>query len=73
LEHLPTEKIKEIIKASAKKEMTMEGKCATGGRLDAAAALTLASQYEEAPNRQLANDSKMPKREEGKIIYRLAN
>ncbi len=71
---LSTEKIKEIIRASAKKEVTMEGKCATGGRLDAAAALTLAAQYEDAPNRQLANDTKSQmKKEEGKIIYRLAN
>lgn len=68
---LSTEKIKEIIKASAKKEISMEGKCATGGRLDAASALALASQYAneiELPNRQLAT-----KKEEGKIIYRLAN
>lgn len=68
---LSTEKIKEIIKVSAKKEITMEGKCATGGRLDAASALALASQYAndtELPNRQLAT-----KKEEGKIIYRLAN
>ncbi len=72
--NLPTEKIKEIIKASAKKEVTMEGKCATGGRLDASAAITLAAQYEDTPNRQLANDSKsQAKKEEGKIIYRLAN
>lgn len=68
---LSTEKIKEIIKSSAKKEVTMEGKCATGGRLDAASALTLAAQFageSEMPNRQLAT-----KKEEGKIIYRLAN
>jgi subtilisin family serine protease len=68
---ISTEKIKEIIKASAKKEITMEGKCATGGRLDAASALALAAQYSgetEMPNRQLA-----AKKEEGKIIYRLAN
>lgn len=68
---LSTEKIKEIIKASAKKEITMEGKCATGGRLDAASALALAAQFSgesDMPNRQLAT-----KKEEGKIIYRLAN
>jgi subtilisin family serine protease len=68
---LSTEKIKEIIKASAKKEISMEGKCATGGRLDAASALALAAQFSgesEMPNRQLAT-----KKEEGKIIYRLAN
>ena len=49
----------------------MEGKCATGGRLDAASALSLASQMageSDVPNRQLAT-----KKEEGKIIYRLAN
>lgn len=70
--NLSTEKIKDIIKASAKKEITMEGKCATGGRLDATSALTLASQISEAPARQLAQET-MPKKEEGKIIYRLAN
>ena len=71
--NLTTEKIKEIIRLSAKKEISMEGKCATGGRLDAASALELAAQMSgerEVPNRQLANDSK---KEEGKIIYRLAN
>ena len=68
--NLSTEKIKEIIKASAKKEVTMEGKCATGGRLDAASALTLAAQLDsDVPGRQLAQT----KKEEGKIIYRLAN
>ncbi|MBC7430270.1 MAG: S8 family serine peptidase, partial [Bacteriovorax sp.] len=68
--NIPTEKLKEIIKASARKEISMEGKCATGGRLDAAAALAMAAQYsgEDMPNRQLAT-----KKEEGKIIYRIAN
>ena len=69
---LSTEKIKEIIKASAKKELSMEGKCATGGRLDASSAMALAAQFSERtelPNRQLANE----KKEKGKIIYRLAN
>jgi subtilisin family serine protease len=73
--NLSTEKLKEIIKASAKKELSMEGKCATGGRLDAASALALAAQYAgetELPVRQLANDKSI-KKEEGKIIYRLAN
>lgn len=71
---LSTEKIKEIIKLSAKKELSMDGKCATGGRLDAASALSLAAQYAdpELPIRQLANEKNM-KKEEGKIIYRLAN
>lgn len=65
---LPNDKIKEIIKASAKKEITMLGKCVSGGRLDAAAALAIAGQYiheETIPDRKLAG--------EGKIIYRLAN
>lgn len=68
---ISTEKLKEIIKNSAKKEASMEGKCATGGRLDAAAALALAEKFsngEEIANRALAN-----KKEEGKIIYRIAN
>ena len=49
----------------------MEGKCATGGRLDAASALALAAKFDgdqDLPNRQLAT-----KKEEGKIIYRIAN
>ena len=69
--NLSTEKIKEIIRASAKKEISMEGKCATGGRLDAASALALAAKFDgdqDLPNRQLAT-----KKEEGKIIYRIAN
>lgn len=70
--NLSTEKIKDIIKASAKKEPSMEGKCATGGRLDAGSALALAAQYAGEPEqrRQLANATE-PK--EGKIIYRIAN
>lgn len=70
---LPTEKIKEIIKASAKKELTMEGKCATGGRLDAASALVLAGQVsgDGAVSRQLANSNEVAKK--GTIIYRIAN
>lgn len=71
---LSPEKVKEIIKASAKKEMTMEGKCATGGRLDAASALALAAQVSGEPPaaRQVANLSN-EKPKEGKIIYRIAN
>ena len=72
---LSTDKIKEIIKKSAHKELAFEGKCSTGGRLDAAAALTLAAQYagETEAVRQLANDQTATKKEEGRIIYRLAN
>ena len=56
----------------------MDGKCSTGGRLDAGAALTLAMQMSgeaiESPTRQLANDKTFQnKKEEGKIIYRIAN
>lgn len=64
-----TEKIKEIIKASAKKESTIEGKCSTGGRLDAGRALALADQFSNDFGRQVAQ---VKKRKEGKIIYRLA-
>ncbi|MDO9181994.1 MAG: S8 family serine peptidase [Bacteriovorax sp.] len=72
---LSTEKIKEIIKASARKEITMEGKCITGGRLDAGSALALAAQMtgESAAQRQLANLDNNDKPKEGKIIYRIAN
>jgi len=71
---ITTEKIKEIIKASAKKEVTMEGKCATGGRLDAGSALALAAQVtgETTPQRRLATAAKENVKE-GKIIYRIAN
>jgi subtilisin family serine protease len=67
-----TEKIKEIIKASAKKEVSMDGKCSTGGRLDAGQALTIAKQFsgESDMKRQLAQ---VAKKKEGKIIYRIAN
>ncbi len=65
-----TEKIKEIIKASAKKEITMEGKCATGGRLDAGAAIKLAIKFDDSNvNRTLAQ---VKTNKAGKIIYRLA-
>ncbi len=69
-----TEKIKEIIKSSARKEITMEGKCATGGRLDASSALALAAQMagESTNQRQVANLVNEPGKE-GKIIYRIAN
>ena len=72
---LTTENIKEIIKASAKKEVTIEGKCSTGGRLDAGSALSLAAQMAdgEAVQRQLANSTKKDLVKEGKIIYRIAN
>jgi subtilisin family serine protease len=70
---LSTEKIKEVIRASAKKESSMEGKCATGGRLDASSALALAAIAAGEPEarRQLATKPDVAK--EGKIIYRIAN
>jgi len=70
---LSTEKIKEIIKASAKREITMEGKCATGGRIDASSALAMAAKITGEPNtnRQLANTNDQQKT--GTIIYRIAN
>jgi subtilisin family serine protease len=64
-----TEKIKEIIKASAKKEVTMEGKCNSGGRLNAAQAMTLAAQFNDNV-RQIAQVRS--KKKTGKIIYRIA-
>jgi thermitase len=74
---MATEKIKEIIKNSAKTESSMSGKCVTGGRLDAGKALAMAAEYSGEKintNRQLANDPvKESKEKEGKIIYRLAN
>ena len=71
---MSTEKIKEIIKASAHKEITMEGKCVTGGRLDAGSALALAAQMagESPAQRHLAN-SPREELKAGKIIYRIAN
>lgn len=75
---ISTDKIKEIIKNSAKKEVTMEGKCASGGRLDAAEALAMAETIANGTelNRQLANNAEKNTNEkvkEGKIIYRLTN
>ncbi len=70
---LSTEKIKEIIKSTAKKEISMEGKCATGGRLDATSALMMASQVSGENveiKRKLATSEN---KKEGKIIYRIAN
>lgn len=66
---LKVEEIKEIIKSSAKKEITLLTRCSSGGRLDASAALDLAKRYVtgKAHSRSLANKTK------GKIIYRKAN
>ncbi|MBY0413643.1 MAG: S8 family serine peptidase [Bdellovibrionales bacterium] len=55
--NLSAENIKEIIKASSKKEVSMKGKCSSGGRLDAASALEMATQISggKLSQRQLAN------------------
>lgn len=45
---LSTEEVKEIIKQSAKKEVTLQSKCSSGGRLDAGNAQIFASQYLKA-------------------------
>lgn len=69
---ISTEKIKEIIRNSAKKELSMEGKCISGGRLDATEALNLAASIANGSemNRGIANNK--PEAKEGKIIYRLS-
>ena len=51
----------------------MEGKCVTGGRLDATSALMMASQVSGENveiKRKLATSEN---KKEGKIIYRIAN
>lgn len=73
---ISTEKIKEIIRNSAKRETTMEGKCISGGRLDAAEALVMASSMANGQEsiRGIANNKPESKEtKEGKIIYRLTN
>lgn len=45
---LSVEEVKEIIKQSAKKEVTLTAKCSSGGRLDAGKAQVFASQYLKA-------------------------
>ena len=64
---LKAEEVKEIIKASAKKEVTLSTKCASGGRLDATRSMVLAGKYLKAKKlkRSLAN-------KQGKIHYRFA-
>lgn len=69
---ISTEKIKEIIRNSAKKELSMEGKCVSGGRLDATEAMNLAAAIANGveTNRGIATNK--PDVKEGKIIYRLS-
>lgn len=69
--------IKEIIKSSAKKEITLLARCSSGGRLNAGKAVSLAERYIRAKSlkRELANKkvADSPKTKSGKIIYRKAN
>jgi len=69
--------MKSIINKSAKKEITMMTKCASGGRLDAAKAQVLASQLNKQHNlkRGLAanNAKKVIVKKAGKTYYRYAN
>ncbi len=70
--------MKEVIIKSAKKEITMMTKCASGGRLDAAKAQVLASQLSKQNNlnRGIATNKKAKKvivKRNGKTYYRYAN
>ena len=74
---LSAAEIKEIIKSSAKKEITLLSRCSSGGRLNAGKAISLAERYikakslkRELANKKVASDSQ-PK--SGTIIYRKAN
>lgn len=55
---LTFDKVKEIIKSSAKKEVAMASKCSSGGRLDAGSALALAERMtgSTSSQRQIANN-----------------
>jgi len=82
--HYPTlnaVELKMIIKRSAKKELTLMSKCASGGRLDASKAHTIAAQYtkEKGQKRGIAVKSKLKrevaqkfnkKKKNGNIFYR---
>jgi subtilisin family serine protease len=70
---LTTENIKTIIVATAKKEITMEGKCASGGRLDASSALMMAAQMAGETTEVKRKLATSEGKKEGKIIYRIAN
>jgi len=75
---LTATEIKEIIKSSAKKEITLLARCSSGGRLNAGKAVSLAERYIRAKSlkRDLANKKvadRLPNKKEGKIYYRKAN
>lgn len=76
--------LKMIIKKSAKQEITLSTKCASGGRLDASKAHTLAAEFTKESNRptNIATGSKVKrevaqrfntKSKKGKIFLRRAN
>lgn len=81
---LNAEELKMIVKKSAKKEITLMAKCASGGRLDASKAHTIAAQYskevnqkrglakKKSRNREVAQKYNS-KKNKGEIIYRKAN
>ncbi|MCF8058743.1 MAG: S8 family serine peptidase [Bacteriovoracaceae bacterium] len=77
---LRTEEIKEILKQSAKKEITLVSKCSSGGRLDAGKAQVFAAKYLKAKKtRSLANKRqrevathKTKGKKQGQIFYRRA-
>jgi subtilisin family serine protease len=86
--HYPTltaVELRMLIKKSAKKEISLMAKCASGGRLDASKAHTLAAKYTKEANqkRGLANKKKInrkvaqkfnsKKSASGSIYYRKAN
>ncbi len=81
---LSAEDLKMIIKKSAKQEITLTTKCASGGRLDASKAHKMAAEFTRESNQptNIARDSKVKrevaqkfneKTEEGKIFLRRAN
>jgi len=83
---LSTQEVKEVIKQSAKQEVTLMTKCSSGGRLDAGHAQAFAAQYLKAKKtrglatkkREVAQVKKMKRKvstrvKPGKIIYRKAN
>ncbi|MCK5074371.1 MAG: S8 family serine peptidase [Bacteriovoracaceae bacterium] len=66
--------LKNFLISSAQKEANFVGKCRTGGRVDASAALRLANKYYDTKTkRSLANKSNLPHKQQGKIHYRIAN
>ncbi len=66
---LTTKELKEIIRSSARKEITLMGKCISSGRLDAYNAQKLAAKYIKAKNNK---SRKLATKEEGQITYRMA-